>query len=137
MCKNKLNIEAINHFNSFIDEFVPHNHKKRWKALLNFKKPRYDDIKPYDIWPDNNEIKNCSILNNSFYDLIHKEPYKKIKDKMVVVIPCGHDDNQPSKVPLKEIVNSNHNLLEGLISIIEGKLVLLVNHDGEVCIFKK
>lgn len=137
MCEKK-NSEAINHFSSFIAEFVPNSHKKRWTTLLNFNKPRFGDIEPYDIWPeDNKEIKNCSILNVGFNELIRNEPYINFKDKMVIVIPCGHDEKKPEIMALQEVLNGDYYLLEGLISIVKGKLAILVNHDGEACIFKK
>jgi hypothetical protein len=130
--------EAIHHFNSFIDEFVPSSHKTRWKSLLAFNKPKFNKIQPHDIWPENNtEIKHCTILNVNLHDLMRNEPYIKYKNSNVMVIPCGHDNKKPEEMQLNEAIDGEYYLLEGLISIVKGHLALLINHDGEVCIFEK
>ena len=127
---------VLDHMSCFVDTFVPKTHKKRWKTLLNFKKPRYQDINPYDIWPDNDtEIKFCRILNSRFNQVLKSIPFNQYKDADVVVIPCGHDGKEPAIMSLNESLTGKYCLLEGVISIVKGKLVILVNHDGEACVF--
>lgn len=128
--------DHLEHLTSFINEFVPRSHKKEWLKLASFEAPQLDDIEPHDIWPENNnEIPNCTMLESNFFEFIRNEPYAKYSYNEVTVIPCGHDDNVPSTMKLKDVLDGDHYLLERVISIIKGKLALLVNHDGEACIF--
>jgi hypothetical protein len=132
------NIEAVKHLEAFINEFVPKARKKRWKSLLNFKEPRVGAIEPYDIWPANNDaLPYCSLIETRFSEFLRQGSYSKFKNHEVMVIPCGHDDKEPETMSLKEALDGEYYLLEGIISIIQGKLVIMVNHDGEACVFNK
>ena len=131
-----MNKDHLGHLISFINEFVPASHKKEWLKFANSEFSQLDDIEPHDIWPDNNEeIPNCTILESNFFEFIRNDPHAKYADNEVAVIPCGHDDKEPSTMKLKDVLDGDYYLLEGLISIVRGKLALLVNHDGEACIF--
>lgn len=131
-------IEAVKHLEAFINEFVPKTRKRRWMSLLSFKNPRIGDIEPHDIWPvNNNSLPYCSLIEVSFSEFLRLGLYSKFKNHEVAVIPCGNDDKEPEIMLLKEAIDGEYYLLEGIISIIQGKLVIMVNHDGEACVFNK
>jgi hypothetical protein len=130
-----MNTEEKSHLHAFIEIFVPKSHKNRWKALISSKSIKWQKIKPYDIWPeDNNDIQYCQLLEESYFKFLSHKKYKNID---VVIFPCGHDNNEVETIKLNTLMSQEYYLLEGIISIIPGKLALLVNHDGEICVFEK
>ena len=133
-----MNKEEQSHLNAFIDTFVPKSHKARWETLVSSKKIKWEKIKPYDIWPeDNNDLKYCRIMEENFFELFKSKKYVRYIGNNVAVFPCGHDNKEAETIKLNVVMGREYDLLEGIISIIPGKLALLVNHDGEVCIFEK
>jgi hypothetical protein len=133
-----MNKEEQTHLNAFLNTFVPSSHKARWQTLVASNKIKWEKIKPYDIWPENNhQIKYCRLLEENLFELFKNKKYAQHLNNNVAVFPCGHDSKKPESTKLDTAIRNEYDLLEGIISIIPGKLALLLNHDGEVCIFEK
>ena len=133
-----MNQDQQYHLNSFIDNFVPKSHKARWKTLISSKRIKWEKIKPYDIWPDSNDnVTYCRLLEEEVIDFFKNKKYAKYINNDVAVFPCGHDNKMAEITKLNNVINSEYYLLEGIVSIVPGEFALLVNHDGEICIFEK
>lgn len=120
------------YFTSFLNAFLKSPIKQQWMKLID--KEVAPDLSTWDIWEiDNIEVGKCTEWNDGYYLIKNVDMINQHLDSIVLVVQFGHDDYKISYQLLKQIINGEIYILEGLV-IINPKIALVFNHDGGILI---
>ncbi len=120
------------HIEKFVDTFIASSRKDRWKALLSSSEKRWSKIDVHSF--------EGNVSKGRFYDATTRlgigslslDPYL---DTDVVILRLGHSKRVGAVLaPLREAIDKYDVIFEGIISVVPGRLAIVINHDDEAVI---
>ncbi len=132
--KNAPTTIEIEHWEAFINTFVPHERRERWSTKVRMGYGHWGDLPMADF-----VAYGAGKLNVTIEDVAGKElsgrfsEFKIAPSHLCLVLNTGRGGSAGSKaLSLAEALSEEHWMLEGLISIVPGKLALLLDHEGSL-----
>ena len=120
------------HIEKFVDTFVIKARRDRWKTLLTSNESRWGKIDVHSF--EGNPARGL------FYDTANRfslgsQSFYPYLDTDVVVLRLGHSKKVGAILaPLRQSIDEYDIIFEGVISIVPGKLAVVINHDDEATI---
>ncbi len=113
---------------------------ERWSRLLDRKPSAWSKIDPIAAWPTQDEYESSPNVPTSV--LLRSPPLAAHLETPCVVLRCGHSKNPGvSTLPLKLVCPNGEwdydVVFEGFISVVPGKLAVVLNHEGGTWLFTK
>jgi len=118
------------HIDGFIRQFIAKPRRERWLSIFRMKPDRWIGLSVWDLWDDRYVVSGRyerDAPSGAF-------AYEKYETHKVMVFRIGHDMGGVEEMTLHEALEGRHAVLEGIISIVAGKLAVAINHDGGVCL---
>ena len=120
------------HIDGFIITFVSKAQRQRWRTLLDLNEKRWRDIDVHGF--KGNFMAGLSYAPTPRASLSSKA-LNLYLDTNVIVLRLGHSRETGVIVaPLREAIKEYDIVFEGVISVVAGKLVIVINHDDETII---
>ena len=119
-----------NHLKEFLDKFVRKPEHDRWKVLIDMGKYENLDIADFQFICDK---KVCKIFRG-YSEKLLLEKCKDFLVNEVVILRGGHDSKPGLYYSLLKDFFNTKDFLEGFVSIIPGKFVLVFDHEGFITV---
>ncbi len=117
------------HKDGFVNTFVSRTQRQRWRALLALDEKRWGDIDVHGFEGQNSK--------GLFYETKHRAnvgglTLQPFLDADVIVLRLGHSKVTGAVLaPLRQALDEYDIIFEGVISVVAGKLAIVINHDDE------
>lgn len=128
------------HLESMISNLAPSRVKKRW---MYFARPEALDgwhaIDPWAFWSEQRKSVECSEVVESISSFVDDPMFLKLagKDADVVTFHLSHAKPRVETYRIYDAFHPNNIPVEGIISIVKGKLILVINHNGMVMLVRR
>lgn len=118
--------------------FYPGHLASRWESQLHSRPARWCKIDPWRTWTlERFGSAEMRALGESPASWLARPRIARHAQADVVVLRCGHSTPALETLTLAQALCGDRSLLEGFISIVPGRLGVVVNHDGDICILEK
>lgn len=129
-----MNVEAnVTELCALFEAFLPADLASRYTELLRLKPARWKKIDPWRVW-DHVNANSVVPWPETTPSLLRSTRFALHADQEAVVLRCGHDHPAIERRSLGSALVGEAAVLEGFVSVRPGKLGLVVNHDGEICL---
>lgn len=125
--------------NALFEAILPQAMASRFSGLLAMKTERWTKIDPWKVWeklPFGEP--HVSEWRGTGDDLLMSPTLRQYANGSAVVLRCGH--SSPSSIQqeaLRAVLDGSSYVLDGFVSIANGKLGFAINHDGGLCVLSK
>jgi|ERR1051326_418949 hypothetical protein len=125
------------HIDAFVRVFIQKPYRSRWSYILNSPPRRWISIDATVFRDSRKSVSRyCFAWKKDLSALFaDRRINQSLDDELVVLLRLGHDSHPGASVlKLREALEQIQDSLEGIISIIPGKLAVVYDHDDNLTV---
>jgi hypothetical protein len=121
---------------ALFSKFLPVEIAARFSGLLAMKPDNWSKIDPWKVW-DVVDGRRVAEWTKTSAELLASPLFAKHANDLVTVLRCGHEQPELARIRLRESLLGRAAVFEGVISILPGRLGIVINHDEMICVLRE